>query len=74
MTQHDNEMIAAIVQQLNADAQSGKLSDANDIVVGWRSLDGSPPENAADIHDDALMASWAKGSTCHHRPSRSSQR
>jgi hypothetical protein len=60
MTQHDNEMIAAIVQRLTADAQSGKLSDANDLVVGWRSPDGCPPENAADIHDDALMASWAK--------------
>jgi hypothetical protein len=59
-TQHEQEMVSAIVQQLTADAQSGKLSDANDLVVGWRSPDGCPPENAADIDDDALMASWAK--------------
>jgi hypothetical protein len=58
-TQHEQEMVSAIVQQLTAAAQSGKLSDAN-LVVGWRSPDGCPPENAADIHDDALMASWAK--------------
>jgi hypothetical protein len=60
VTQHEQEMVSAIVQQLTAAAQSGELSDANDLVVGWRSPDGCPPENAADIDDDALMSSWAK--------------
>jgi hypothetical protein len=53
----EQQMLAAIVQQLTAQAQSGQIPD-DAIVYGWPG--GCRPANAVDVDDDVLMASWAK--------------
>jgi hypothetical protein len=53
----EQRMIAEIVQQLTDQAQSGQMPD-DAIVYGWPG--GCRPANAADVDNDALMASWAK--------------
>jgi hypothetical protein len=50
-------MIAKIVQQLIDHARSGQMPD-NTFIYGWAG--GSRPANAVDVHDDAVMAAWAK--------------
>jgi hypothetical protein len=57
LNQREQQMITEIVQRLTAQAQSRQMPD-DAIVCGWPG--GSRPANAADVHDNALVESWAK--------------
>jgi hypothetical protein len=50
-------MIAKIVQQLTAEAQSGHMP-VDALVFGWRG--GLKPPNAVDTHDDEMMSDWVE--------------
>jgi len=54
------QMIAEIVQRLTADARSGQMPD-DAIAYGWPG--GCRPVDAVDVHNEALMASWAEERT-----------
>jgi hypothetical protein len=50
-------MIVEIVERLSAAARSGQMP-ADAMVYGWPG--GCRPANAVDVHNNALMAAWAK--------------
>jgi hypothetical protein len=52
--------IANIVQGLTKEARSGQMPDGA-VVYGWAG--GCKPTNAVDVHDDAVMAAWAKSTS-----------
>jgi hypothetical protein len=56
---HHKQAIASIVQQLTAEAQSGRMPD-DAMVYGW--WGNSRPPNAADTNNDEIMIAWAKRS------------
>jgi hypothetical protein len=51
-------MIDEILRQLTANAQSGQMPD-DAIVYGWRG--GCRPDDAVDVHNNALMKNWVSG-------------
>jgi hypothetical protein len=51
------QMIADIIRRLTTAARSGQMA-YNAVVYGWSG--GSRPANAVDVHNDTLMAAWAK--------------
>jgi hypothetical protein len=53
----EQQMVAEIIQRLTADARSGQMPD-DAFVCGWHG--GRRPEDAVDVHDDVVMASWAR--------------
>jgi hypothetical protein len=53
----DSSMIAAIIQRLTDEAQSGRMP-VDAVVNGWHG--GHVPLDAVDTGDDAVMAAWAK--------------
>jgi hypothetical protein len=52
-------MVAEIVQQLTAGAQSGRMP-VDALVFGWHG--GVKPPNAVDTNDDAILSAWANRS------------
>jgi hypothetical protein len=58
LKQRDQRMISEILNMLNAERMSGRMSD-DAIIYGWR--DGVRPPNADEIlGNDELMSAWAK--------------
>ena len=53
-------MVTKIVQQLTAEAQSGRMP-VDALVFGWHG--GTRPPNAVDTSNDQIMGAWAARST-----------
>ena len=53
------KLIMSIVFELEQARVAGRLS--GDMTIGWRN--GRKPDDAVDVHDDAVMAPWAARST-----------
>jgi hypothetical protein len=58
LEQRDQLLIAKILNMLSAEVKSGRMPD-DAVIYGWSG--GVRPPNADEIlHDDDLMAAWAK--------------
>jgi hypothetical protein len=57
---HQRRMVMKIIQQLTAEAQSGRMP-LDGLIFGWHG--GVKPPNAVDTNDDAIMSAWADRST-----------
>jgi hypothetical protein len=54
--ERDRRMVMKIIQQLTAEAQSGRMP-IDGLIFGWHG--GVKPPNAVDTNDDAIMSAWA---------------